>query len=118
METLSIRAQRFSDDSSGFVSNYNFVKKNQYEGEPNPIGICNLEIAENQLCELELVKRLQSIQTWKAYYNYYSLPAGELTLRQQLCHLFEDILQFDPFSNLLLTNNYILFLIKSMHLVY
>ncbi|CAF1258036.1 unnamed protein product [Rotaria magnacalcarata] len=95
METLSIRAQRLSGDSSGFVSNYNLAKKNQYNSETNPTGICNLGIVENQLCELELVKKLQFIQTWKAYYNYYPLPTGELTSRQQLCHLFEDILQVE-----------------------
>jgi aspartate/methionine/tyrosine aminotransferase len=93
MDTLSIRAQRIGANISPLLRNYMLVQQNQYDGETNPKGICNLGVAENQLCEQELVEKLQSVQTWKAHYNYYPSSMGELKLREELCHLFEDTFQ-------------------------
>ncbi|CAF5183477.1 unnamed protein product, partial [Rotaria magnacalcarata] len=62
MDTLSIRGQNMSKNVTQILKNFLLVLKNPYDEESNPNGICNCGVADNYLCENELISKLQSIQ--------------------------------------------------------
>lgn len=90
METLSVRAQALSRNISSMLAYKSLTQSNQFDIEHNPNGIVNLGVAENHLCENELIDKLQSSQTWSKEFNYYPDCAGDSKFRQQLCSFFED----------------------------
>ncbi|UJR21784.1 hypothetical protein I4U23_024859 [Adineta vaga] len=91
MNTLSIRAQEKSECISEILNKFMLVQKNTYDDEFNVNGICNLGVAENYLCENELVSKLQSIQVWNTTHIYYPNSLGLLSFRQTLCKFFQNI---------------------------
>ncbi|CAF3732068.1 unnamed protein product [Rotaria sp. Silwood1] len=95
MDTLSIRAQEESKNITQLLKNFILIEKNPYDDELNPNGICNCGVAENYLCENELISKLQSIQIWKTKYLYYPYSTGEISLRQALCNFFQKIFQLN-----------------------
>jgi aspartate/methionine/tyrosine aminotransferase len=95
MDTLSIRAQQAGSNESKLLANFMLVQKNSYDDELNPNGICNCGVAENSLCENELVSKLQTIQIWKPNHMYYPDSSGQMSLRKALCHFFENIFQLN-----------------------
>ncbi|CAF4621828.1 unnamed protein product, partial [Rotaria sp. Silwood1] len=82
MDTLSIRGQRLNQYMSQILKNFSLTQKNPYDDELNPNGICNCGVAENYLCENELISKLQSIQIWKTNYIYYPYSSGQKSLRR------------------------------------
>jgi len=95
METLSIRAQELGSGASNLLNTFMAVQKNSYDEKLNPNGICNCGVAENYLCENELISKLQSIQIWKTNHMYYPNPLGQIILRQTLCHFFQKQFQLN-----------------------
>jgi len=91
MDVLSKRAQLLGSGESALLSTFMLVQNNTYDEQLNPTGICNCGVAENYLCEQELVSKLQSIQVWKGAHMYYPNPLGQMTLRKTLCHFFERV---------------------------
>jgi aspartate/methionine/tyrosine aminotransferase len=100
MDTLSIRAQKMGAGVSKLLNNFMLVQKNAYDDQLNPNGICNCGVAENYLCENELITKLQSIDVWQTKHMYYPNPLGQITLRNTLCHFFQKVFhlkyQLDP----------------------
>lgn len=100
MNTLSIRAQKLGAGTSKLLSLFAQVQKNAYDERTNPDGICNCGVAENYLCEKELIEKLQSIQIWHRDHMFYPDSLGHKRLRQTLCRFFEKFLhlnyQLDP----------------------
>jgi aspartate/methionine/tyrosine aminotransferase len=95
MDTLSIRAQAMGEGLSNLLNTFMLVQKNSYDEQFNPNGICNCGVAENYLCETELISKLQSIQVWKTNHMYYPTPLGQRTLRQTLGHFFQRSFQLN-----------------------
>ena len=95
METLSTRAQRLGTGMSKLMHNFMLVQKNTYDEHLNPTGICNCGVAENYLCEEELVARLQTIQAWKTNHIYYPNSLGQMALRKALCDMFQRLFQLN-----------------------
>ncbi|CAF3668883.1 unnamed protein product [Rotaria sp. Silwood1] len=95
MDTLSIRGQRLNQYMSQILKNFSLTQKNPYDDELNPNGICNCGVAENYLCENELISKLQSIQIWKTNYIYYPYSSGQKSLRQALCNFFQRSFQLN-----------------------
>lgn len=95
METLSHRAQKAGEHESKLLKAFMNVQKNIYDDELNPNGICNCGVAENYLCENELLSKLQTIQVWKRNNLYYPDSTGELVLRQVLCQFFQRLFQLN-----------------------
>ncbi|CAF1104411.1 unnamed protein product [Rotaria sordida] len=95
MDTLSIRAQNESKNITPLLKNFILVQQNPYDDELNPNGVCNCGVAENYLCENELISKLQSIQIWKGNHMYYPYSTGELSLRQASCKFFQKIFQLN-----------------------
>ncbi|CAF3245078.1 unnamed protein product [Rotaria socialis] len=100
MDTLSIRAQGMNKNVTQILKKFLLVQKNPYDEESNPNGICNCGVAENYLCENELISKLQSIQVWQKSHMYYPCSQGLLSLRKALCDFFQKIFelnhQLDP----------------------
>lgn len=71
------------------------VALNSFDQHTNPYGIINLGIAENMLCEKELIDKLRSLHTWMSSLNQYGDPIGELTFRKELCNFFHDMFHLD-----------------------
>ncbi|CAF1142945.1 unnamed protein product [Adineta ricciae] len=90
MNTLSIRAQEIGGTLSQILNKFMLVQKNTYDHELNTNGICNLGVAENYLCENELISKLQSIQIWNTSHIYYPNSVGLLSFRQTLCQFFQN----------------------------
>jgi aspartate/methionine/tyrosine aminotransferase len=95
MDTLYNRAQQVSKGMSKLMDNFLRVQKDTYDEELNPNGICNCGVAENYLCENELISKLQSIQVWKANHMYYPNPLGQVSLRKALCSMFQNVFQLN-----------------------
>ncbi|CAF4351165.1 unnamed protein product, partial [Rotaria sordida] len=95
MDTLSIRAQNESKNITPLLKNFILVQQNPYDDELNPNGVCNCGVAENYLCENELISKLQSIQIWKGNHMYYPYSTGELSLRQASCKFFQKLFQLN-----------------------
>ena len=95
METLSTRAQKLGQGASKMMNNFLTVQKNAYDGQLNPQGICNCGVAENYLCEKELVEKLQTIQVWQTKHMYYPVPLGQASLRKVLCETFQRVFQLN-----------------------
>ncbi|CAF1026972.1 unnamed protein product [Rotaria magnacalcarata] len=89
MDTLSIRGQNMSKNVTQILKNFLLVLKNPYDEESNPNGICNCGVADNYLCENELISKLQSIQVWQKSHMYYPYSQGLLSLRKALCTFFQ-----------------------------
>ncbi|CAF3102082.1 unnamed protein product [Rotaria sp. Silwood2] len=95
MDTLSIRVQQRNKDMTQLLKKFLVIQKNPYDDELNPNGVCNCGVAENYLCENELISKLQSIQIWKTNYMYYPYPSGQKSLRQTLCNFFQRTFQLN-----------------------
>lgn len=95
MDTLSTRAQEKGAGVSQLLNNFMRVQQNPYDDELNPDGICNFGVAENYLCENELISKLQTIQIWKTNHIYYPLSLGQMSLRQNLCNFFQRVFQLN-----------------------
>jgi aspartate/methionine/tyrosine aminotransferase len=95
MEKLSTRAQQMGAGASKLLNTFILVQKNSYDDKLNPNGICNCGVAENYLCENELISKLQSIQAWKTNHMYYPNPLGQIRLREVLCRFFQRIFQLN-----------------------
>ena len=95
METLSTRAQRLGQGASKMMNNFLIVQKNPYDEQLNPHGICNCGVAENYLCEKELVEKLQTIHVWQTEHIFYPNPLGQASLRKILCKTFERLFQLN-----------------------
>ncbi|CAF1259538.1 unnamed protein product [Adineta steineri] len=100
MNTLSIRGQQMAACVSPLINNYMAVQKNPYDDELNPNGICNFGVAENYLCEDELISKLESIHIWEKNHIYYPNSLGQISLRKTLCNFFQKYFhlnyQLDP----------------------
>jgi aspartate/methionine/tyrosine aminotransferase len=92
---FSDRAQILKDALSYSIPYFMRMSLNRYDETTNPSGIINFGVAENMLCESELVEKLNAAQKWLAPMNYYGNPAGEKELRQELCNFFEEHLLID-----------------------
>ncbi|CAF2963934.1 unnamed protein product [Rotaria sp. Silwood2] len=95
MDTLSIRAQQLTQNMTGLLKNFSLLEKNPYDDELNPNGIFNCGVAENYLCENELISKLQSIQIWKTNFMYYPYSSGQKSLQQALCNFFQRTFQLN-----------------------
>jgi aspartate/methionine/tyrosine aminotransferase len=95
MDTLSIRGQQSASGKSKLLNCFMLVQKNSYDDELNPTGICNCGVAENGLCEKELISKLQTIQIWKSNHMYYPDSSGHMFLREALCKFFQRIFQLN-----------------------
>ena len=95
MDTLSIRAQKLGTGTSKLLRLFSFVQKNAYDERTNPNGICNCGVAENYLCEKELIEKLQSVQVWQSNHMYYPASLGHRRLRQTLCDFFGKFLHLN-----------------------
>jgi aspartate/methionine/tyrosine aminotransferase len=95
MDTLSARAQQMATGTSQLLNNFMLVQNNSYDDELNPNGICNFGVAENYLCENELISKLQSIKVWKSNHIYYPTSLGQSSLRQVLCNFFQKVFQLN-----------------------
>lgn len=92
--TVSACAQTLNGAKAHLLPNYMSMIHNLYDEDENPNGIYNLEVAENELCETEITKKLnQTTNNFTKSMNYYGDPLGELSLRQALCDLFQVNLQ-------------------------
>ncbi|CAF1341704.1 unnamed protein product [Rotaria sp. Silwood1] len=80
-------------DITPLLKNFLIIQNNPYDDELNPNGIGNCGVAENFLCENELISKLQSIQIWKSNHMYYPYPSGQKSLWQDLCNFFQRIFQ-------------------------
>ncbi len=90
LKLVSDRAQAMVKDTSSLLNYNRAVQSNQYDEERNPNGIVNMGLAENHLCEHELVQKLQSISTWSSQLNYYPHSHGEFSFRERLCTFFSE----------------------------
>lgn len=95
MDTLSIRARKLGTGTSKLLSLFSIVQKNAYDERTNPNGICNCGVAENYLCEKELIEKLQSIQVWQSNHMYYPASLGHQRLRETLCHFLGKFLHLN-----------------------
>lgn len=95
METLSNRAQELGAGKSKLLNAFMKVQKDSYDDELNPNGICNCGVAENYLCEDEIISKLQTIQVWKTHHMYYPDSLGQLRFRKVLCEFFQRIFQLN-----------------------
>ncbi|UJR31173.1 hypothetical protein I4U23_018680 [Adineta vaga] len=91
MGIYSDRAQLMDDDCSLLLMYKARVQSNQYDEKQNPDGICNLGVAENHLCEEELIEKMKSVSTWSSQFNYYPDSSGELSFRERLCTFFNEV---------------------------
>lgn len=89
MDTLSARTQPLSDGTSEMMKLFLLTQKNRFDEKTNVNGIINCGVAENYLCEEELLKKLKTIDVWESKNIYYPLAEGEVNLRVGLCRLFE-----------------------------
>ena len=100
MDTLSIRAQKMGGNLSKLLKMFMIVQKNPYDENLNPNGICNCGVAENYLCENEIIEKLRSIDIWQTEHMYYPDSLGHIELRKTLCRFFEKVFhlnyQLDP----------------------
>ncbi|CAF3416767.1 unnamed protein product, partial [Rotaria sp. Silwood2] len=89
-DVFSSRARALNGAKAHLFPNYMRMLLNLYDENNNTVGICNLGVAENELCETELVQKLNAVQRWSPSMNYYGHPIGELSLRQELCRFFQE----------------------------
>jgi 1-aminocyclopropane-1-carboxylate synthase len=80
---------------SDLVPYFHRVEQDSFNENTNPCGIINLGVAENMLCEQELMSKLASLQAWCPSLNHYGNPLGELSFRQELCYFFHNHLHLD-----------------------
>ncbi|CAF1107471.1 unnamed protein product [Rotaria sp. Silwood1] len=92
---LSARANILSESLSYLMPYFIRLKSNHYDERTNPEGILNFGVAENMLCEMELVEKLNAVQKWTAPMNYYGHPAGEVEFREELCRFFQEHFRLD-----------------------
>ncbi|CAF0930299.1 unnamed protein product [Adineta ricciae] len=90
MPMYSNRAKLMDDDCSLLLWYKSRVQLNQYDEKQNPQGICNLGVAENHLCEEELIAKMRSVSSWSGQFNYYPDSSGEFPFRQRLCAFFSE----------------------------
>lgn len=80
------------EENNGILSHlipfFDRIKQDPFDENENPSGIINSGLAENMLCELELTKKLSSLQAWCPLLNHYGDPLGDLSFRQELCQFF------------------------------
>jgi aspartate/methionine/tyrosine aminotransferase len=95
MDTLSNRAQKLGGGTSKLLNMFMLVQKNSYDDQLNPNGICNCGVAENYLCENELIEKLRSIDVWQTKHMYYPDSLGQKTLRETLCRFFQKIFHLE-----------------------
>ena len=91
MDTLSNRVQQMGASITHLLKNFSLVQTNPYDDQSNPTGICNCGVAENYLCENELLSKLQSIHIWKPNDIYYPCPFSQLSARTALCQFLQRI---------------------------